>query len=288
MKNLINACLVVCMYLIIICPSVANDLEAVTAIINEYMKNNGRGGAVNNQSLCGERIDIEYILNYEIIYSDKNRKILKLHTANCPEGNSVGEFIVSIVANRASFVGGDIIDPMKFVTDYFWISEDILSIRGRRWLVDDARCCPSQEIEIKYNMASGKQWLEVIGPANNGRDLDDNLVHEYTPRFRNDLKERDKDPERNSFIETCVNSGEARGIAGKAKKKESDICACAHDKLVKIGNVQQVDLIPGAIMFMRTGGKDIDINNPAFGGVKVALILMQAAGLSLLSCAYDM
>jgi hypothetical protein len=141
--------------------SSAGEIDSAAQILDQFLKNKGRGAVSKRASCPNNSSDIEYFVDYTHKPVDDNSSIVNAFTMLCPEGNSVNQYLILLQGSGGRVIAGDLIGDMNFKGDDIRIDGDTIIIEGVKWSPNDAHCCPSKEGTLEYNIKTGKHKYKL-------------------------------------------------------------------------------------------------------------------------------
>jgi len=154
----------------------AHEQSCVQSAIDAYLKNEetgrsfseskrpDRSGLLPRQSSCPSmRLSgaLEAISSYISVPVDRASNAILVDTEQCGGGNKHGQYLVIFRSGSCEVVREPEVGDMKFIAEKMYAIDGRIILNGRKWMPDDAHCCPSKNGILDYNIFTGSYSFKL-------------------------------------------------------------------------------------------------------------------------------
>lgn len=154
--------------------AVADEFTCSFAAVDAYLKadwekyaatepsasKNERTGLVARYAKCPPMEQggmLEYMDNFQLTPVDEHTDAILIDTHQCGGGNKHGQYLVIARDNKCDLVTNPEIGDMAFIAESMYAHDNVLTLKGIKWVENDPHCCPSRSGTLEYNVLT-KQY----------------------------------------------------------------------------------------------------------------------------------
>jgi hypothetical protein len=154
-------------------PAMADEISCSMAAVDAYLKADWQKYAAKELSASkDEKVGLiprhakcppmeqggmlEYMDSFTLTPVGGDVDGILIDTHQCGGGNKSGQYFVVSRNGKCEMALTSEVGDMSFIAESMFATDNGVTLRGRKWMSNDAHCCPSREGTLDYDVKTGR------------------------------------------------------------------------------------------------------------------------------------